>query len=212
MKIRDLMSTNVVTVAEDTSIHDAKKIMEAHRIRRLPVMRKDKLVGLVTKHMLLEASPSPATSLSIHELHYLLAKMTVKEIMVKNPYTIFPDMPAEEALQVGQEKGYGAFPVMEDGRLVGVVTESDIVRLMTRVLGVREKGKRVDIKASKDFGDMQRIMKILDEHKTILLSMMTLPPEREDDDWLVVLRLKSEDAEPIAKALKSSGFNVTYVG
>ena len=209
MKIRDLMSTNVVTVSEDTSIHDAKKIMDAHKIRRLPVMKKDKLVGLVTKHMLLEASPSPATSLSIHELHYLLAKMTVKEIMVKNPYTISPDMPAEEALQVGQEKGYGAFPVMEDGRLVGMVTESDIVRLMTRVLGVREKGKRIDIKGSKNFGDMKRIMEILDEHKIILLSMMTLPPEHEDDDWLVVLRLKSEDAEPIARELKSSGFNVT---
>jgi len=209
MKIRDLMSTNVVTVSEDTSIHDAKKIMDAHKIRRLPVMKKDKLVGLVTKHMLLEASPSPATSLSIHELHYLLAKMTVKDIMVKNPYTISPDMPAEEALQVGQEKGYGAFPVMEDGRLVGMVTESDIVRLMTRVLGVREKGKRIDIKGSKNFGDMKRIMEILDEHKIILLSMMTLPPEHEDDDWLAVLRLKSEDAEPIARELKSSGFNVT---
>ena len=209
MRIRDLMSTNVVTVSEDTSIHDAKKIMDAHKIRRLPVMRKDKLVGLVTKHMLLGASPSPATSLSIHELQYLLAKMTVKDIMVKNPYTISPDMPAEEGLQVGQEMGYGAFPVVEDGRLVGMVTESDIVRLMTRVLGVREKGKRIDIKGSKNFGDMKRIMEILDEHKIILLSMMTLPPEHEDDDWLVVLRLKSEDAEPIARELKSSGFNVT---
>jgi len=209
MRIRDLMSTNVVTITEDTSIHDAKRIMDAHKIRRLPVMKKDKLVGLVTKHMLLEASPSPATSLSIHELHYLLAKMTVKEIMVKKPYTISPDMPAEEALQVGQEKGYGAFPVVEDGRLVGVVTESDIVRLMTRVLGVREKGKRIDVRSSKDFGNMKRIMEILDKHKTVLLSMMTLPPEHEDDDWLVVLRLKSEDAEPIAKELKSSGLNVT---
>jgi hypothetical protein len=80
---------------------------------------------------------------------------------------------------------------------------------MTRVLGVREKGKRIDIKGSKNFGDMKRIMEILDEHKIILLSMMTLPPEHEDDDWLVVLRLKSEDAEPIARELKSSGFNVT---
>ena len=209
MRIRDFMSTNVVAVDEKTSIHDAKKIMDAHKIRRLPVMKKDKLVGLVTKHMLLEASPSPATSLSVHELQYLLARMTVKDIMVKKPYTISPDMPAEEALQVGQEKGYGAFPVMEDGRLVGMVTESDIVRLMTRVLGVREKGKRIDIKGSKNFGDMKRIMEILDEHKIILLSMMTLPPEHEDDDWLVVLRLKSEDAEPIARELKSSGFNVT---
>ena len=212
MRIRDFMTTNVVAVDEKTSIHDARKIMEAHKIRRLPVMKKDKLIGLVTKHMLLEASPSPATSLSIHELHYLLAKMTVKEIMVKNPYTISPDMPAEEALQLGQEMGYGAFPVMEDGRLVGVVTESDIVRLMTRVLGVREMGKRIDIKASGAFGNMQRIMKILDERKTVLLSMMSLPPEHEDDDWLVVLRLKSEDAEPIANELKSSGFNVSYVG
>jgi acetoin utilization protein AcuB len=209
MRIRDLMSTNVATITEDTSIHDAKKIMDAHKIRRLPVMRKDKLVGLVTKHTLLEASPSPATSLSIHELHYLLAKMTVKDIMVKKPYTISPDMPPEEALQLGQEMGYGAFPVVEGGRLVGMVTESDIVRLMTRVLGVREKGKRIDIKGSKNFGDMKRIMEILDEHKIILLSMMTLPPEHEDDDWLVVLRLKSEDAEPIARELKSSGFNVT---
>jgi acetoin utilization protein AcuB len=212
MRIRDFMSTNVVAVDEKTSLHDARKIMDAHKIRRLPVMKKDKLVGLVTKHMLLEAAPSPATTLSIHELHYLLAKTTVKDIMVKNPYTISPDTPAEEALQLGQEMGYGAFPVVEDGRLVGVVTESDIVRLMTRVLGMREQGKRIDIRANKEFGNMQRIMKTLDDHKTVLLSMMSLPPEHSDEDWLVVLRLKSEDAEPIAKELKSSGFNVTYVG
>ncbi|NVL93515.1 MAG: hypothetical protein HWN71_10830 [Desulfobacterales bacterium] len=82
---------------------------------------------------------------------------------------------------------------------------------MTRVFGVREKGKRIDVKASKDFGNMQRIMKILDDHKTVLLSLMTIP-RPETDDWLIVLRLKSKDAEPIAKELNSSGFNVTYVG
>jgi acetoin utilization protein AcuB len=212
MRVRDVMSTNLVAVDEKTSIHDARKIMEAHKIRRLPVMKKDKLVGLVTERMLLEASPSPATSLSIHELHYLLSKMTVKDIMVKKPYTISPDMPVEEAMEVGQEMGYGGFPVVEDGRLVGVATESDIVRVMTRVLGVREKGKRIDIKASNEFGNMQKIMEILDEKKTLLLSLMTLPPEEEEEDWLIVLRLKSKDTEPIAKELRSSGFNVTYVG
>jgi acetoin utilization protein AcuB len=206
------MSTNVVSVDEKTLIDDARKIMEAHKIRRLPVMKKDKLVGLVTKHMLLEAAPSPATSFSIHELHYLLAKMTVKDIMIKNPYTISPDMPAEEALQLGQEKGYGAFPVVENNRLIGVVTESDIVRMMTRVLGVKEKGKRIGIKTSNEFGNMKKIMDILDKNKTVLLSMMTLPPEEWEKDWLVMLRVKSEDAGPIAMELGSSGFNVTYVG
>jgi len=211
MRVRDIMSTNVVAVDEKTSIHDAKKIMAAHRIRRLPVMKKDKLVGLVTERMLLEASPSPATSLSIHELHYLLAKMTAQDIMVKKPFTISPDTPPEDALQLGQEMGYGGFPVVEDGRLVGMVTESDIVRLMTRVLGVTKKGKRITIKASEEFGTMQRIMEILDRHKTVLLSLMTLHPE-DNEDWLIVLRVKSDDAEPIATELTASGFNVTYVG
>jgi len=211
MRIRDFMTTNVVAVGEDTSLHDARKIMNAHKIRRLPVLKKDKLVGLVTEHMLLEAAPSPATGLSIHELHYLLAKMTVKDIMVKKPYTVSPDMPAEEALQLGQEMGYGGFPVMEDGKLVGMVTESDIVRIMTRVLGVRVKGKRIDIRASSKFGNMKSIMEILDKHKTVLLSLMTLP-RPEDEDWLVVLRIKGDDAEPIVKELKSAGFDVVYVG
>lgn len=212
MKVGDIMSTNVVTVTEDSLVDDAKKIMDAHRIRRLPVMKKDKLVGLVTKHMLLEAAPSPATSLNIWELHYLLSKMTVNKIMVKNPFTIFPDMPVEEALQLGQEKGYGGFPVVEDGRLVGVVTESDIVRMMTRVLGVKEKGKRIDIRASNKFGNMKKIMDVLDKSKTVLLSMMTLPPEEWEKEWLVVLRVQSDDVKPIAEDLKSAGFKVTYVG
>ncbi len=211
MRIRDIMSTNVVAVDEKTSIHDARKIMEAHKIRRLPVMKKDKLIGLVTKHMLLEASPSPATDLSIHELHYLLAKMTVKDIMVKDPYTISPDIPPEDALQLGQEMGYGGFPVVENSKLVGIVTESDIVRLMTRVLGVTKKGKRITIKTSDEFGNMQKIMEILDKNKTALLSLMSLK-EPEEKGWLIILRLKTEDAEPIAKELTSSGFNVTYVG
>ena len=211
MRVRDFMSTNVIAVDEKTSIHDARKIMGAHKIRRLPVLKKDKLVGLITERMLLEAAPSAATCLSIHELQYLLSKMTVKDIMIKDPYTVSPDMPAEEGMQLGQDMGYGGFPVVENGRLVGIVTESDIVRIMTRVLGVREKGMRIDIKASKDFGNTQKIMEILDRYEVVLLSLMTVPPEEEEEDWLIVLRLKCEDAIPIAKELRFSGFNVTYV-
>ncbi len=209
MRIRDIMSTNVVAVDEKTSIHDARKIMEVHKIRRLPVMKKDKLVGLVTKHMLLEAAPSKATTLSVHELNYILAKMTVQDIMIKNPYTVSPDMPPEDALQLGQEMGYGGFPVVENGRLVGMVTESDIVRLMTRILGVAKKGRRITIKAPPVFGNMQKIMSILDRNKIVLLSLMCFK-DPDEKEWLIILRLDSEKAEPIAKGLIASGFNVTY--
>jgi acetoin utilization protein AcuB len=211
MRIRDIMSTNVVAVDEKTSIHDARKIMEAHKIRRLPVMKKDKLVGLVTMHMLLEAAPSQATSLSIHELNYILAKMTVKDLMVREPHTISPDMAPEDAMQLGQEMGYGGFPVVDNGRLVGMVTESDIVRLMTRVLGVAKKGIRITIKVSAVFGNMQKIMSILDTNKMVLLSLMSFK-ESDEDEWLIILRLDSDRAEPIAKELSAGGFNVTYAG
>ena len=206
------MSTHVVAVGEDTSIHDAKKIMEAHNIRRLPVMKKNQLVGLVTERMLFKAFPSPATALGINEMSSLANKTTIKDIMVKDPSTISPDVPPEEALQLGQEMGYGAFPVVENERLIGIVTESDIVRLMTRILGGKRESKRITMRTSQEFGTMQKIMKILDNNRTVLLSLVTLPPEHGEDTWLIVLRVKSEDAEPIAAELTSSGFTVAYVG
>ena len=211
MRIRDIMSTNVVAVDEKTSIHDARKIMEAHKIRRLPVIKKDKLIGLVTMHMLLQASPSPATSLSIHELHYLLARLKVKDIMVRKPYTISPDMAPEDAMQLGQEMGYGAFPVVENGKLVGMVTESDIARLMIRVLGVAKDSKRITIKALPAFGNMQKILEILDKNKVVLLSLMSFK-ESDENEWWIILRIDSAKADPVTKELVASGFNVTYVG
>jgi acetoin utilization protein AcuB len=211
MRTKDIMTTNVVTVNEKTSITDARRIMEAHRIRRLPVMNGGELVGLVTKHKLLEVAPSPATSLNRWELNYLLDKLTVKEIMVKNPCTITPDTPVEEALRTGQEKGYGAFPVVEDGRLVGMVTESDIVRLMTEALGVTEKGTHVEIKIPHMNGNTKRILKVLDRNKTGLLSLVTFKGAA-DGGATIALRLERKDTEAVAKELESSGFHISYAG
>jgi len=210
MRIRDVMTKNPITIDSETLVVDAQRIMKENNIRRLPIVDKGKLVGIVTKHDLLEASPSPATSLSIHELNYLLSKMKVKEIMRKNPITISPDTPFEEALRIGQEKKVGSFPVLEDGKLVGIVTESDIVRFMSRVLGIREEGSRITIEGlGGKLGDLEKIISIASQHNTIVLSMISLPrPEKKD--WMIVLRLKTTDPDPIVKDFKKAGFNVTY--
>ncbi len=213
MRVKDFMSTDVVTVDEDTSIHDARKIMETKKIRRLPVMDGSRLVGLVTERMLLEASPSQATTLSIHELQYILAKMTVRDIMVRDPLTITSDMPAEEAMQLGQEKGYGAFPVVDTGRLVGIVTESDIVRIMTQILGTKGSGCRVDILTNREFGNLQKIMKIFDDKKIPLLSLMVMnDPKGAKGESHIFVRLKCETGDDIVNDLRSAGFNVTDFG
>ena len=118
MRTKDLMTKNPITVDSETLVLDAQRIMKENNIRRLPIVDKGKLVGIITQHDLLEAAPSPATSLSIHELNYLLSKMKVKEIMKKNPVTLTPDTPFEEALRIGQEKKIGSFPVVDNGKLV----------------------------------------------------------------------------------------------
>lgn len=210
MRIRDVMTKNPITVDTETLVLDAQKIMQENNIRRLPVVDKGKLVGIVTKHDLLQASPSPATSLSIHELNYLLARMKVKEIMKKNPMTLAPDTPFEEALKVGQDKKIGSFPVVENGKLVGIATESDIVRFLTHALGIREEGSRVTIEGlGGKFGDLEKIIAIANQHQTIILSMISLQrPEKKD--WMIVLRLKTTNLDPIVRDFKKAGFNVTY--
>ena len=210
MRIRDMMTKNPITVDSETLVLDAQKIMKENNIRRLPVVDKGKLVGMITKHDLLEASPSPATSLSIHELNYLLSKMKVKEIMKKNPLTLTPDTPFEEALRIGQEKKVGSFPIVDKGKVVGIATESDIVRFLTRALGIREEGSRITIEGlGGKLTDLEKIISIANQHQTIILSMISLPrPEKKD--WMIVLRLKTSDPDPIVKNFKKAGFNVTY--
>jgi acetoin utilization protein AcuB len=210
MRIKDVMTRNPVTADSETLVLDAQKIMKENNIRRLPIVDKGKLVGIVTKHDLLEASPSPATSLSVFELNYLLAKMKVKEIMKKNPVTITPDTPFEEALRLGQEKKIGSFPVVENGKLVGITTESDIIRFVTRVLGLKEEGSRITIEGlGGKLGDLEKIVSIVNQHHTVILSMMSMPrPEKKD--WMIVLRLKTNEPDPIVKDFKKAGFNVTF--
>jgi acetoin utilization protein AcuB len=210
MRIRDVMTKNPITVDSETLVLDAQKIMKENSIRRLPVVDKGNLVGIVTQHDLLQASPSPATSLSIHELNYLLARMKVKEIMKKNPMTLTPDTPFEEALKMGQDKKIGSFPVVENGKLVGIATESDIVRFLTHALGIREEGSRVTIEGlGGKFGDLEKIIAIANQRQTIILSMISLQrPEKKD--WMIVLRLKTTDPDPIVRDFKKAGFNVTY--
>ena len=210
MRIRDMMTKNPVTVDSETLVMDAQKIMKENNVRRLPVVDKGKLLGIVTKHDILEASPSPATSLSVHELNYLLSKMKVKEIMKKNPLTLTPDTPFEEALKIGQEKKIGSFPVVENGKLVGIATESDIVRFLTRALGVREEGSRITIEGlGGKLSDLEKIISIVNQHNTIVLSMISLP-RTEKKEWMIVLRLKTSSPDPIVKDFKKAGFNVTY--
>ncbi|HEY8368054.1 MAG TPA: CBS domain-containing protein [Thermodesulfobacteriota bacterium] len=128
MRVAQWMSRAPVTVTPDTPVSEAKQVMERQRIRHLPVVERDRLVGIVTDRDIRLNLPSPATSLSIWEINYLLARLTVGEVMTKQPITIEPDREATEAARLMLEHRIGALPVVENGALVGIVTETDLLR------------------------------------------------------------------------------------
>ena len=211
MKVRDIMKTDLITVDGNTPILEAQEIMRQNKIKRLPVMKKDKFVGFVTKYMLLEAAPSPATTLSVHELNYLLSKMTVRDLMVKDPITVTSNYPVEAAIWLGKKHGVGAFPVVDDDKLVGIITESDISGVMSEVLGLESEGVRITIDGlGNQLGELRDIIKVLDDHKTPLLSIISIP-RRKKGDWVIVLRIRSSGAEEIVKDLEKGGFKITDV-
>ncbi|MDY6879506.1 MAG: CBS domain-containing protein [Desulfatiglans sp.] len=212
MRVRDFMKKDVITVDINTPIMAALEIMKHNSIKRLPVIKNKKFAGLVTRAMIRDASPSEATSLSIHELNYLISKMTVGDIMVKNPISITPDHPVEEAIRIGKKHGLGAFPVLENGELVGIITQSDISEVVSDALGVWEnESKRITIETSgKRFGFLRGLLEILDDYKIPLISVMTVM-KADKKDWFLVLRVRSEDASVAVEDMKKKGYEVSDV-
>ncbi|HEY6041398.1 MAG TPA: CBS domain-containing protein [Anaerolineae bacterium] len=132
LTVRDWMTPNPITVTPSTTVPEANTLMKQGRIRRLPVVENGKLVGIVTLGDIREASPSDATSLSIYELNYLVAQLTVEKIMTKDPVTIDPNASIKKAAKLLLEHKIGSLPVMDGGMLVGIITESDIFRVLVR--------------------------------------------------------------------------------
>ena len=131
--VKNWMSAEVVSVTPDTSLAQAHKMLNDYKIRRLPVTKNGRLVGMVTLGDVREAEPSDATTLSVWEANYLLAKLTVKSIMTRDLITILPDATIGEAAKLMLEHKISGLPVVnDDQKIVGIITESDIFRIVVR--------------------------------------------------------------------------------
>jgi acetoin utilization protein AcuB len=212
MRIKDFMKKEVVTVDINTPIMSALETMKLNKIKRLPVTKNGKFVGLVTRAMIRDASPSSATSLSVYELNYLISKMKVGDIMLKDPITITPDQSVEEAIRLGVDHGIGAFPILEKGNLVGIISESDIAWVVSRALGLGESdSKRLTIEVSgKQFGNLNKLVETMDSHKIPIMSLMSVP-EGKGKKWSLMLRVRAKDINALVKDLKKKGFQISDI-
>ncbi|RME75297.1 MAG: CBS domain-containing protein [Chloroflexi bacterium] len=131
--VRDWMTPNVITITPDTTLPEAHRLMVTNNIRRLPVIKDGQLVGIVTRGDVRGAEPSEASSLSIWEINYLLAKLKIKDIMTRNPVTVRPDATIGDAARIMLEKKISGLPVVDEaGKVVGIITESDIFRMVVQ--------------------------------------------------------------------------------
>lgn len=143
MFISDRMSRPVITVSPDDSVNEVRAMFRSEHIRRASVIKKGKLVGVISETDLINASPSKATSLSVWETNYLVSKITVGHVMTKKVITVDVDTPIEEAARIMADNKIGGMPVLNKGRVAGMITETDLFKVLLELMGARQKATRV---------------------------------------------------------------------
>ncbi|MDD3925013.1 MAG: CBS domain-containing protein [Erysipelotrichaceae bacterium] len=210
MYVKDRMKTNIVSITKDVTISQALDIFATNDFHRLPVIDKhNHLIGLITEGVIQAHTPSKATSLSIHELNYLLSKTSVDMIMIKDVIVIKPDCLLEEAAEKMMENDISCLPVIDDeNSLVGIITQKDIFTAFVDLLGYHDIGSRIVIKVDHDeVGVLAKIAKIMaDNH--ISISHLAVYRNKTVD---VVMRVDQLDGKKVVDILQKNGYEVTDV-
>jgi acetoin utilization protein AcuB len=211
MLIGERMTRRPITVGQDESISEALSLMRREKIRRLPVLDKQgKLVGIVCEKDLLYASPSPVTSLSMHELHYLLARITIKDVMTTEVVTVEYDMPLEEVACVMTDHKIGSTPVMRQGELVGIVTETDVFKILLEMMGARDHGVRLSLNVPSRVGILAEVSRAIASLDGNIVALGTFQGE---DPAHAILTVKVQDLSKaeLVDALEGLDLQVQHV-
>ncbi|MFP4377438.1 MAG: CBS and ACT domain-containing protein [Spirochaetales bacterium] len=173
MTVRSVMTQNPYTVEKSTPVTDAQTIMQREKIHRLPVLHGGKLVGIISEKDLLYATPSPATSLNVYEMNNLLSKLKVESVMSKKVLTVEPSTLVEDAARKLVDNDIGGLPVVENHKLVGIITESDLFRLLIDLFGTRKKGVRATLRVPERPGELADTTRAIAEAGGNVISMGT---------------------------------------
>jgi acetoin utilization protein AcuB len=191
MLVKNWMSKNVITAEENDSMHDAMKLLKVHDIRMLPVMKKGKLVGIITDRDLKKASASDATTLEVHELLYLLTKIKVKDIMTKDVITVLPEFTAEETARVLLRDKISGAPVVDaNGQLVGAITQADIFRVLISLTGVGNGGIQFGCQVEDRPGSIKEVADVIRSYGGRMVSILSSYDEVPDGYRKVYIRMR----------------------
>jgi acetoin utilization protein AcuB len=195
LPVRDVMATDLVTVRPHETARHAYRLMRDHRFRHLPVVEDGRLVGILSDRDLRPVLLSPA-----------LARARVRELMNEDLTTVGPDAPVEEAASLLVVKKIGCLPVVAHGRLMGIVTETDLLAVLVELLGLLTQSTRLDVSVAGGPDAYERIVEIIRAHDGRIISVGAVPGSQGKTVFSV--RLEPCDPRPVVEALRAAGFEV----
>lgn len=211
MYVKDMMIENPITIGKDTKITAALDLMLGNNIHRLPVVDKaGNLIGIITESLIKDGASTRATSLSIYELNYLLSKTEVEEVMIKKVITIDKGAFVEEAARIMRENNIGCLPVVEEGKVIGIITTNDILDALMNLLGYRSNGSKYIIRIEEDRVGLLEAISSTFHKENVSISNMSIFYGKEDIDVIVIAH--NENYDDMKSALEKEGFNVSYAG
>lgn len=210
MLVKDRMTANPLTILPDMPVAEALSFMRQNNVRRFPVVnKKGKLTGIISEKDLLYASPSPATSLSVYEVGYLLSKLKVEEIMTKKVTTVPPDAPLEEAARIMVDNHIGGLPVMDGSKLVGIITETDIFKTFLEMMGARHPGTRLTIHLRDEPGALSRIAGSIAALGGDIIALGTF--QEADDTRTLMIKVHEVSHTALVNAMEEIGMRIVDV-
>ncbi|MDO5674282.1 MAG: CBS and ACT domain-containing protein [bacterium] len=208
MYIGSIMRTDLITVSPKTSLVEAKELLDQNHINHLLVVKNEKLVGVVSDRDLKQNWASPATTLSAHELAYLLQKLTVGMIMVKTVVTATPDTTIERAAYIMQINDISSLPITVNGALVGIVTSTDVMGVLLDAIGMSDESSRLSVFIDDQVGRLAQVTAALSEMQINIQSFFCYPVPGYTGVVQVVMRVEKTNGERAKEALEDKGFKV----
>ncbi len=203
MLVKDWMTKDPITITDETSMMKAIHLMKQNRFRRLPVMHEGRLVGIVSDRDLKEASPSKATTLDVHELYYLLAELLVRDIMTRDPVTVSPDDTVEHAAQLMLENTISGLPAVDgQGKVVGILTQSDVFRAFMHITGILQGGVQFALRLEDRPGLIKEVVDLLRSRGARFVSLLTSYATAKEGYRDIYIRVKNLSPEDVAAAEK----------
>lgn len=203
------MNRNLTTITPETSVLKARELIEQKHISHLPVTDgKARLLGIVTDRDLKESWASPASTLSVYELTYVLQKLTVQSIMTKDVITAAPDLTVERAARILRDNKIGALPVLERDKLVGIITTTDLMDVLLTALGMSDDSGRLTIIVKDRIGVLADVGSVMRQVGINIRSAVTFPPKSRPDLWQLILRVSLGSHAKAVAALEQAGYRV----